>query len=137
MFLNIDEERVVPALQEAGEKLDCAQGEAILDFSSVRRIDSSALRAMEEFARIADEKAVKVVLRGVNVDVYKVLKLVKLDAAFFLRELECALVSTTEEEYWRAEPPTERPSFLGRHGFPASGAGRHAAQCGQHLHLRG
>ena len=48
----------------------------------MRRIDSSALRALEEFARIADEKAVKVVLRGVNVDVYKVLKLVKLTRRF-------------------------------------------------------
>ena len=82
VFLNIDEERVVSALQEVGGNLDRAQGEAILDFSSVRRIDSSALQAMEEFARIADDKAVKVVLRGVNVDVYKVLKLVKLAHRF-------------------------------------------------------
>ncbi len=82
VFLNIDEERVVLALQEAGGNLDCTQGEAVLDFSSVRRIDSSSLRAMEEFARIADEKAVKIVLRGVNVDVYKVLKLVKLAHRF-------------------------------------------------------
>ncbi len=82
VFLNIDEERVVPALQEARRNLDCAQGEAILDFSSVRRIDSGALQAMEEFARIADDKAVRVVLRGVNVDVYKVLKLVKLAHRF-------------------------------------------------------
>ena len=82
VFLNIDDQRVVPALQEAGEKLDGAQGETVLDFSSVRRIDSSALRALEEFARLADEKAVKVVLRGVNVDVYKVLKLMKLTRRF-------------------------------------------------------
>lgn len=82
VFLNIDEERVVPDLQEAGGNLDCTQGEAVLDFSSVRRIDSTALQAMEEFARIADEKAVKVVLRGVSVDVYKVLKLVKLAHRF-------------------------------------------------------
>ena len=82
VFLNIDNERLVPALQEAGEKLDSAEGEAVLDFSSVRRIDASALRAMEELARIADEKAVKVALRGVNVDVYKVLKLVKLTRRF-------------------------------------------------------
>ncbi len=54
----------------------------MLDFSSVRRIDSTALRALEEFARLADEKAVKVVLCGVNVDVYKVLKLVKLTRQF-------------------------------------------------------
>ena len=82
VFLNIDEQRMVLALKEAGEKLDSAEGEACLDFSSVRRVDASALRAIEEFARIADEKAVKVVLRGVNVDVYKVLKLVKLSHRF-------------------------------------------------------
>jgi anti-anti-sigma regulatory factor len=48
----------------------------------VRRIDSSALRAIEEFADIADTKGVKVVLRGVDVGVYKVLKLVKLASRF-------------------------------------------------------
>lgn len=78
----IDEQHAISALQEAGEKLNPADREAVLDFSSVRRVDSNALRAMEEFARIADEKAVKVVLRGVNVDVYKVLKLVKLARRF-------------------------------------------------------
>lgn len=82
VFLNIDDRRLVPALQEAGEKLDSTQGETALDFSSVRRIDSSALRALEEFARLAEEKAVKVVLRGVNVDVYKVLKLMKMTRRF-------------------------------------------------------
>ena len=81
-FLNVDEERVAPALQEAADNLDRGQGEAILNFSSVRRIDSSGLRALEDFARVADEKAVQIVLRGVNVDVYKVLKLVKLTGRF-------------------------------------------------------
>ena len=78
----IDEGRVVQALQDAGEKLDGADGEVVLDFSSVRRIDPSALKAMEEFAGKADAKTVKVVLRGVKVDVYKVLKLVKLAPRF-------------------------------------------------------
>jgi len=82
VFLNVDEERIVPALQEAADKLDCAQGEAVLDFSSVRRIDSATLRALEDLARVADDQDVKVVLRGVNVDVYKVLKLVKLTHRF-------------------------------------------------------
>jgi anti-anti-sigma regulatory factor len=54
----------------------------VLDFSSVRRIDPSVLRAMEEFAGKADNKGVKVVLRGVNVDVYKVLTLVNLTSRF-------------------------------------------------------
>ena len=82
VFLNIEETRVVSALREAGEKLDGTEGEVVLDFSSVRRIDSNALPAIEELARIADKKSVKVALRGVNIDVYKVLKLVKLSRRF-------------------------------------------------------
>ena len=82
VFLSVDETRVVPALREAGEKLDGTEGEVALDLSSVQRIDSSALGALEELARIADEKNVKVALRGVNVQVYKVLKLVKLTRLF-------------------------------------------------------
>jgi anti-anti-sigma regulatory factor len=82
VLFKVDQERVVQALQEAGEKLDSAGGEAVLDFSSVRRIDPSALRAMEELAGIADHKAVKVMLRGVNVDIYKVLKLARLAPRF-------------------------------------------------------
>lgn len=81
-WLNVKQEHIVSTLQDAGSKLDGAGGEVMLDFVSVHRIDSSALRAMEEFAGIADEKAVKVVLRGVNVHVYKVLKLVKLAPRF-------------------------------------------------------
>jgi len=79
---NIDQRRVTPTLQEAAEKLDGAEGEMILDFSSVRRVDSSVLQALEELARKAESTAVKVVLRGVNVDVYKVFKLVKLTRCF-------------------------------------------------------
>ncbi|MGD0470861.1 MAG: STAS domain-containing protein [Terriglobales bacterium] len=82
VWRKIDEERIVQALQEAGEKLGSIEGEVALDLSSVRRIDPSALRALEEFAGIADDKGVKVVLRGVNVGVYKVLKLVKLGSRF-------------------------------------------------------
>lgn len=82
MLLTLDEKRLATALKEAGQKLDGAGGEAVLDFSSVRRVDTHAVLALETLARIADEKAVKIVLRGVNVDVYKVLKLVKLTARF-------------------------------------------------------
>jgi anti-anti-sigma regulatory factor len=82
VFLNIDETRVVPALQEAGERLDGTEGEAVLDFSSVRRVDSDAVKAIEELVRLAEQKNIKIVLRGVNVDVYKVLKLMKLTRRF-------------------------------------------------------
>jgi anti-anti-sigma regulatory factor len=82
VWLKIDERCVAQALQEAEEKLDSVAGEMALDLSSVRRIDPNALRAMEEFADIADAKGVKVVLRGVDVGVYKVLKLVNLASRF-------------------------------------------------------
>lgn len=82
MLLKMDEKNVHRALQEAGEKLDNIQGELVLDFSSVLRIDASSLRAMEEFTSMAADKGVKVILRGVNVGVYKVFKLVKLASCF-------------------------------------------------------
>ncbi len=78
----IDGERLIPALQGVGAKLDNADGELVLDFSSVHRLDPAALKAMEELAGLADEKAVKLALRGVDVDIYKVLKLVKLAPRF-------------------------------------------------------
>jgi anti-anti-sigma regulatory factor len=81
-WIAIDGEHVVSGLQAVRETLDTAQGDVVLDFSSVHRIDPSALRAMEELAGLAKGKAVKVVLRGVNVDIYKVLKLVKLTPRF-------------------------------------------------------
>lgn len=78
----IEEDRVVQGLLEAGKTLDSAAGEVVLDFSSVRRIDASALRALEEFAVVADDQGVRAVLSGVNVGVYKVLKLVRLTSRF-------------------------------------------------------
>ena len=63
-------------------KLESVEGDLCLDLSSVRRIDASALRALAELADIADGKAANFVLRDVNVDVYKVLKLVKLTSRF-------------------------------------------------------
>lgn len=78
MLLNIEEDRVVPALREAGERLESSEAEAILDFSAVCRIDSSALRAIEEFVSAASDRGIRVVLCGVSVGVYKVLKLAKL-----------------------------------------------------------
>jgi len=82
VWLKVDEERVVQALHDAADKLDSVEGELALDFSSVQRIDPNDLRAMAEFADMADNRSVKVVLRGVNLGIYKVLKLVKLASRF-------------------------------------------------------
>ena len=80
--LKIDAARAVEALQEVPDKLDGAGSEMTLDFSSVCRIDPPTLRALEELADAADKKAVTVSLRGVSVDIYKVLKLMKLSNRF-------------------------------------------------------
>jgi len=82
VMFKIDGEGVIPALQQAGEKLDAANGEMVLDFSTVRRVDPAALSAMEELAGIADGRGVKLALRGLNIEVYKVLKLAKLVSRF-------------------------------------------------------
>jgi len=84
MLLSIEEGRMVATLQEVAHGLDGSVGEAVLDFSSVRRIDCSTLQALQDLVGVADDKGVKVVLRGVNVDVYKVLKLVKLTRFSFV-----------------------------------------------------
>jgi len=81
-WLKIDEERAVQALQEAGGTMDSREGDLLLDFSCIRRIQPSSLKVMEEFAGIADGKGVKIVLRGVSVDIYRVFKLVKLASRF-------------------------------------------------------
>ncbi len=82
VLLKIDVERIVPALRSAREKLDSAEGELVLDFSGVRRIETGALQELEQLAAAAEIKSVKLALRGVSVDVYKVLKLVKLAQRF-------------------------------------------------------
>ena len=48
----------------------------------MRRIDSDVVKALEELAGLADESSVKVVLRAVNMDIYRVLKLLKLAPRF-------------------------------------------------------
>jgi len=78
----VDNGSVSLVLQECEKCLKHAQDEVVLDFSSVARLDGSSLRSLAEFASKAETASVKVILRGVNVDVYKVLVLVKLSSRF-------------------------------------------------------
>lgn len=82
MVFKIDGDRVNDCLLEACAKVIRGKGETVLDFSAVRRVDAKAIRAMEELANLADARAIKIELRGVNVEVYKVLKLVRLAPRF-------------------------------------------------------
>ena len=82
VWLKIDAERVVDSLQPAFEMLVAGEKEVVLDFSAVRRIDTAALHELEKLAGQTKEKDAKAILCGVHVDVYKVLKLMKLTAQF-------------------------------------------------------
>jgi len=110
--VKIDGERIVDALKETGKMVEIANSRLVLDFSSVRRIDPGALRALEDLAGIADEKAVTLELRGVDVNVYKVIKLAKLAPRFlFGRPDEHS--SATEKDSCHAEPSARRSTVLG------------------------
>lgn len=73
-----DEARTLEILSEAAQKLATGNGDIILDFSAVRRLDVELLHGLEDVVGIAGQKAAKITLRNVNIDVYKVLKLMKL-----------------------------------------------------------
>ncbi len=78
-WLKVDGTRVADMLREAANMLSDADGEMVLDFSGVERVDARAVVALEELAGKAKEKSVRIVLRGVNVGIYKVLKLSRLE----------------------------------------------------------
>jgi anti-anti-sigma regulatory factor len=75
----VDSQRLVGELNETLAKLE---GEVVLDFSAVRRVSPAALRVLEKLATKSEEKAARVVLRGVSIEVYKVLKLARLSERF-------------------------------------------------------
>jgi len=77
VYLAIDGERGAHAFDEAMEKL-ASGGEMVLDLSSVARVTAASMTAMEKLATAAEEKSVKVALRGVNIDVYRALKVGRL-----------------------------------------------------------
>lgn len=81
-IVNIDQQRITATLDQAAKKLGSSE-QVVLDFSSVRRLNASDVKLLEDFARVANEKKIKVLLRGVNVDIYKALKLTQLTGEFW------------------------------------------------------
>ena len=77
-WLTIDGEQVLDGLRHAREKMETCSGELVLDFSAIQRLQPGAIRELEALVAIADRKKAKLCLRGVNVAIYKVLKLVRL-----------------------------------------------------------
>jgi anti-anti-sigma regulatory factor len=80
--LLIDRDCPLQTLQEAAAAIAGSGTELLLDFSAVQRIDAKALITIEELVERAEQAEVAVVFRGVNVKVYKVLKLVGLASKF-------------------------------------------------------
>jgi anti-anti-sigma regulatory factor len=78
----VDGERVTEGLQAVAKNLEGAGPEALLDFFFVQGIDQSGLCALEDLANAAEQKKVKIVLRGINVEIYKVMKLARLTERF-------------------------------------------------------
>lgn len=77
--LRIDGNDVRASLQKAGESL---VGDVVLDLSLVHTIDANGLRALQEFSSTTETKKIKVTLRGVNVTLYKALKLARVARSF-------------------------------------------------------
>ena len=80
--LRIDSAGIGSLLRQAREELKRATSNVVVDFSSVHRIDPRSLGMLEQLASEAESKNLKVALRGVNVDVYKVIKLAQLAPRF-------------------------------------------------------
>lgn len=78
----VDGEHLSKFLKEKCKSLAETDGEVWLDFSGVGRVDPAGLLAVEELAEEAQKKSIKIVLRGVNVSIYKVLKVARLTSRF-------------------------------------------------------
>ena len=80
--IKVEEAHVTRDLQETCERLQGDESEVVLDLSSVWRIDTAGVNALAQLATRAEEKGVKLMLRGVSVEVYKVLTLMNLAPRF-------------------------------------------------------
>lgn len=76
------DEALASLVEAARAKLQSTEGDLELDFSSVRRLDAHGLHELEQLAEIAEEKGVTLVLRNVSVEIYRVVKTVKLAPRF-------------------------------------------------------
>jgi anti-anti-sigma regulatory factor len=78
----VDDTNIVSTIDKVRTERKETEGEVQLDCRTLRRLDGNGMRALTDLARWAREKEVKVVIRGVNVELYKVLKLARLTSTF-------------------------------------------------------
>jgi anti-anti-sigma regulatory factor len=79
VWLPVEDQDLAGSLRAgAAELVKIAEGEVLLDFSSVPRIGSGEAEALRELTELAEKRAVKLRMRNVNVRIYKALALLKL-----------------------------------------------------------
>lgn len=78
----IDGEHVAQQVIDIRAKLAAEGPEVLLDFFLAQSLDPAGIQALEELAGAADIENAKIVLRGVNIEMYKVLKLAGLSDKF-------------------------------------------------------
>lgn len=81
-FRNDDSNQISTLVREAGNNLASGSGDVILDLTSVHRLDSTSLGRLLEFAKSAEEHHRRTLLRSVDPQVYKALKLLKATHSF-------------------------------------------------------
>jgi anti-anti-sigma regulatory factor len=64
------------------QQLTSTGGELVLDIEPLGRVDTDMIHAMEMLAEMGERASVRLVLRGANVAVYRVLKLTGLAQRF-------------------------------------------------------
>ncbi|HUN88968.1 MAG TPA: STAS domain-containing protein [Terriglobales bacterium] len=81
-WLKMDNDHLLETLESARAKLISGECELVLDFSSVKQLDSAALNRVCELAASASEKKARVGLKSVNVAIYRVLKTAQIASSF-------------------------------------------------------
>lgn len=71
----MNEERIAQQLNDIREKLATEGPEVLLDFFLAQSLDPASINALGELATAAEATSARIVMRGVNVEMYKVLKL--------------------------------------------------------------
>lgn len=84
VLVKLEEGTLAATLEEASGRLEDGEREVVVDFSSIDRLSAVEMHAIDEFTRTAEEKGLKVIVRGLGVDLYRALKLARLSSRLAL-----------------------------------------------------
>ena len=82
ILLEMDKTQLGTVLERAIGMLGGSDSELTLDFTSVDRVGPDDLKLLEKVGTVAAGKSARVVLRGINVRIYKALKIANLTERF-------------------------------------------------------